>query len=263
MTGLSPVAALAVVGRWGLSVLAAIGRFTLFFVRAFAALPGAVIYPRETGRALMAIGWRPLPLIGMTLGFTGAALALQVHAGSSRIAAESLVPQLVAVGILRELGPVMVGLMIVARVTASIAAELATMTVRGEVETLHTLTAPPMRYLVAPRLVAALLVAPMLLFLGDTLGLMGGFLMATLVLDFAPEPYVLESWGFLTTADLVSSLVKGEVFAVLAVVMGCFYGLHATGGARGVGRAVRGAVQSAALMILAVNVLITLVLFAS
>ena len=122
-------AALASLGAAVLAALAALGRFALFTGRTLSHLVRPPFYGREFGAALLQIGYFSLPVVGMTALFTGGALALQIYAGGSRFNAQELVPQIVAVGIVRELGPVMVGLMVAARVTSSIAAEIATMKV--------------------------------------------------------------------------------------------------------------------------------------
>ncbi|MEL7133265.1 MAG: ABC transporter permease, partial [Pseudomonadota bacterium] len=127
---------LAAIGSAVLGLLAAIGRVALFFGRTVSHLVRPPFYPRELALALLNIGWLSLPVVGLTAIFTGGALALQIYAGGARFNAEAVVPQIVAIGMVRELGPVLVGLMIAARVTSSIAAEIATMKVTEQIDAL-------------------------------------------------------------------------------------------------------------------------------
>jgi phospholipid/cholesterol/gamma-HCH transport system permease protein len=193
--------------------------------------------------------------------FTGAALALQIYAGSTRFNAEAVVPQIVAIGIVRELGPVLVGLMIAARVTSSIAAEIATMKVTEQIDALVTLSTHPMKYLTAPRVLAATLIVPFLVAVGDIIGVFGGYAVATGTLGFNPVTYILNTLNFLELKDVVSSLVKGTVFGFIAALMGCYYGMNSGRGAQGVGSATKGSVEAAAVLILGANFVLTGVFF--
>ena len=254
---------LAALGRSALGLLAAIGRVTLFALSAVSHILRPPFYPREFLAALFNVGWFSLPVVGLTAFFTGGALALQTYAGGERFSAEAVVPQIVAIGIVRELGPVMVGLMLVARVTSSIAAEIATMKVTEQIDALITLSTHPMKYLTAPRVLAGLIMVPALVAVGDVIGIYGGFLVGTQTLGFAPATYIHNTWNFLTGADMVSSLVKGATFGFIATVMGCYHGFHSGRGAQGVGQATKGAVEAAAVLILSVNFLLTNMFFGS
>jgi phospholipid/cholesterol/gamma-HCH transport system permease protein len=163
----------------------------------------------------------------------------------------------------RELGPVLVGLMIAARVTSSIAAEIATMKVTEQIDALVTLSTHPMKYLTAPRVLAATLVVPLLVGIGDIIGIMGGFIVGTKQLGFAIGPYLNNTWNFLEMSDIVSSLIKGAAFGFIAAVMGCYHGMRSGRGAQGVGRATKTSVEAAAVLILAANFLLTSFFFAT
>ena len=167
---------LASVGRAAIGMSAATGRLALFAARASSHIFRPPWYPVEFLRQLLRIGYFSLPVVGMTALFTGGALALQIYAGGSRFNAESVVPSIVAIGMTRELGPVLGGLMVAGRVSASVAAEIATMRVTEQIDALATLSTNPFKYLVAPRLLAATLAMPVLAFIGDIIGVMGGFL---------------------------------------------------------------------------------------
>ena len=234
---------------------------TLFAVQAIGHSLRPPFYGREVALALLNIGWLSLPVVGLTAVFTGGALALQIYAGGARFNAEAVVPQIVAIGMVRELGPVLVGLMIAARVTSSIAAEIATMRVTEQIDALVTLSTHPMKYLVAPRVLAALITVPALVGVGDVIGIAGGWAVAPGSLGFNPAAYLQNTLDFLEPLDIVSSLAKGCAFGGIAAVMGCYFGMHSGRGAQGVGRATKGSVEAAAVLILAANFLLTGVFF--
>jgi phospholipid/cholesterol/gamma-HCH transport system permease protein len=209
------------------------------------------------------IGYLSLPVVGLTALFTGGALALQIYAGGARFNAESVVPSIVAIGMVRELGPVLGGLMVAGRVAASIAAEIGTMKVTEQIDALVTLSTHPMKYLTVPRVVAAVLTLPVLVAIGDIIGIMGGFLVGVTRLDFNASAYMTNTIDFLETSDVVSGLVKAAVFGFIVAVMGCYHGMNSGRGAQGVGRATTNAVVSASILILASNYVLTEVFFSA
>ena len=247
----------ASLGAAVLAVFAAIGRVAIFTAQTISHLVRPPFYPREFGQALLQIGYFSLPVVGLTAFFTGGALALQIYAGGARFSAEAVVPQIVAIGMVRELGPVLVGLMIAARVTSSIAAEIATMKVTEQIDALVTLSTHPMKYLTLPRVLAATLVMPLLVGVGDVIGIFGGYIVGTQRLGFNAAVYLQNTADFLEVRDVVSSLTKGAVFGFIAALMGCYYGMQSERGAMGVGRATKGSVVAAAVLILAANFLLT------
>ena len=257
------LAPLGALGRTILGLLAALGRLAQFTGQTFSHLLRPPFYFKEFAQSLLTIGYFSLPVVGLTALFTGGALALQIYAGGSRFSVEAVVPQIVAIGMVRELGPVLVGLMIAARVTSSIAAEIATMKVTEQIDALVTLSTNPMKYLTLPRVLAAILVVPLLVGIGDIIGIFGGYLVATLQLGFSPATYIRNTADFLQVADIVSSLAKGAVFGGIAALMGCYYGMRSGRGAQGVGRATKGSVEAAAILILAANFLLTTLFFSA
>jgi phospholipid/cholesterol/gamma-HCH transport system permease protein len=254
---------LVTLGGATLAALAAVGRLAIFTAQTLSHLARPPFYLREFGHALLQIGYFSLPVVGLTALFTGGALALQIYAGGARFSAEALVPQIVAVGMVRELGPVLVGLMIAARVTSSIAAEIATMKVTEQIDALVTLSTDPMKYLTLPRVLAATVVMPALVAVGDVIGVMGGYLVATERLGFNPATYITNTVNFLEPLDIISSLTKGAVFGFIAALMGCWYGMTSARGAMGVGRATKSAVVAAAVLILAANFILTEAFFSA
>jgi len=254
---------LAALGRNVLSALAMIGRVTRFAVDTVSHLFRPPFYAREFGHALIQIGWLSLPVVGMTALFTGGALALQIYAGGSRFNAETVVPSIVAIGLTRELGPVLGGLMVAARVASSIAAEIGTMKVTEQIDALTTLSTNPMKYLTLPRVLAATLAVPVLVGVGDVIGIMGGFLVGVGRLDFGAGTYLHNTSDFLEAWDVISGLMKGAVFGFIVALMGCFYGMNSGRGAQGVGRATKAAVVAASVLILASNYLLTELFFSA
>ncbi|QPM89317.1 MlaE family ABC transporter permease [Pseudooceanicola algae] len=257
---LSPVAAL---GRAALGFLAMVGRLAIFFGQTLSHMVRPPFYGREFAMALLNIGWLSLPVVGLTAIFTGGALALQIYAGGSRFDVQAVVPQIVALGVVRELGPVMVGLMIAARVTSSIAAEIATMKVTEQIDALVTLSTHPMKYLTVPRVLAALVTVPLLVGVGDILGIMGGYVVSVHSLGFNPGVYLNNTVNFIEPTDIISSLAKGAAFGVIATVMGCYGGMNSGRGAQGVGQATKSSVEAAAVLTLAANFLLTGVFFSA
>ena len=251
------------IGAAVIAALAAIGRVVIIAATGVSHILRPPFYIREFGQQLLQIGFYSLPVVGLTAVFTGAALALQIFAGGSRFNAEAVVPQIVAIGMVRELGPVLVGLMIAARVTSSVAAEIATMKVTEQIDALVTLSTNPMKYLTTPRILAATIVVPLLVGIGDIIGIMGGFMIGTGRLGFNAASYLQNTWNFLENLDIISSLVKGAVFGFIAALMGCYYGMNSARGAQGVGAATKSSVVAASVLILAANYILTELFFAA
>jgi phospholipid/cholesterol/gamma-HCH transport system permease protein len=256
-------ASFGTLGRQVLGTLAAIGRVTGFALRVLVHMLRPPYYPRELVGQLLAIGWFSLPVVGLTALFTGGALALQIYAGGARFNAEAVVPSIVAIGMARELGPVLGGLMVAGRVAAAIAAELGTMKVTEQIDALTTLSTNPMKFLAAPRVLAATLTVPLLVAVGDAIGIMGGWLVSTSRLGFNSAVYLQNTADFLQVWDVGSGLVKGAVFGFLVALMGCYHGMNSGRGAQGVGRATTNAVVSASVLILASNYLLTEAFFSA
>ena len=252
---------LANLGRVVLALLAETGRVTLFIKDAIIQGLTPTIYFRQIFDQLMKIGYNSLLVVGLTAFFTGGALALQIYLGSSRFNAESLVASIVALGITRELGPVLGGLMVAGRVGSSIAAELGTMRVTEQIDALTTLSTNPYKYLVAPRLIAGLTMLPILVLIADIIGVFGGYLVGVYRLEFNPANYLKLTWQYLEALDVISGLVKAAAFGFIVALMGCYHGFNSKGGAQGVGIATTNAVVSSSVLILATNYLITAAFF--
>jgi phospholipid/cholesterol/gamma-HCH transport system permease protein len=247
-------------GRAAIGITRMIGRVAIFAGRGLARV-GA--HPSELARQMLHIGWLSLPVVGLTALFTGAALALQIHSGGERFQAGDVVPAIVAIGMARELGPVLGGLMVAARVASSIAAEIGTMKVTEQIDALVTLSTNPLKYLVVPRIVAATLSMPILVATGDAIGIMGGWLVGITRLDFNSATYLKNTVDFLEPWDIGSGLFKGAAFGFIVALMGCYHGMNSARGAQGVGAATKSAVVSASVLILAANYILTELFFTS
>lgn len=219
------------------------------------------IFLRLVGQQMMRIGYYSLPVVGLTAFFTGGVLALQTFIGGSRLNAEGIVANIVVLGITRELGPVLAGLMVAGRVSAAIAAEIGTMRVTEQIDALTTLSTNPFKYLMAPRVIAAVICLPLLVAVADTIGVMGGYIVSTQSLGFNGAVYLKNTVDFLEPQDVTSGLAKAAVFGFIIAIMGCYHGYYSRGGAQGVGKATTNAVVSASILILASNYVLTNLFF--
>lgn len=247
------------VGRYVLALLATLGAPAIFAGRAVVAALTPPWFGGQLLRQFGRIGFYSLPVVGFTAVFTGAALALNIYTGGARFNAESFVPNIVALGITRELGPVIAALMLAGRVSAAIAAEIGAMRATEQIDAMQTLSVDPFRYLVAPRLWAAVITLPLLVLVADVLGIMGGYVVSTRTLNFDAAIYIRNTWDFIESWDVISGLIKAAVFGFMIAIMGCYHGYNAKGGAQGVGQAATYAVVSAAILIFVANYVLTTV----
>ncbi len=254
---------IAKIGSLTLSFIASVGALSVFIVRTISAVIGAPHYVHLIGQQMLRIGYFSLPVVALTSFFTGGVLALQIYYGGNEFNSETIVASIVALGITRELGPVLGGLMVAGRVSSAIAAEIGTMRVTEQIDALSTLSTDPYKYLVAPRIVAALITLPLLVMIADIIGVMGGFVVSTQLLDFNAALYVQRTIDFISLDDITSGLIKASVFGFIIAIMGCFNGYFSAGGAQGVGRATTNAVVSSSILILSSNYIMTSLLFSN
>ena len=212
-------------------------------------------------RQMEEVGLKSVPVVLITGTFTGAVLALQSYIGFKRFNAEAFVGTVVALSMTRELGPVLTGLMVSGRVGSSMAAELGTMRVTEQIDALYTLAVNPIQYLIVPRLLAALIMMPVLVVFADCIGIAGGYLVSVNMLKSNPYIYMERTWNFLEFNDIYSGLLKACVFGVIIATVSCYQGFYTQGGAEGVGRATTKAVVLSCLFILIFNYIITALLF--
>ncbi len=216
---------------------------------------------REWLKQMVRVGVDSIPVVFLTAMFTGMVLALQTYNGFQRVHAESFVGSVVALAMLRELSPVLVGLMVTGRVGSSIAAEIGTMRVTEQIDALKALATDPVQYLFVPRVIAGITMLPLLVLLGDALGIYGGYLVGVKLMHSNPIIYEENTYQFLKMNDIWSGLIKAGVFGLILTLTGCVRGYYTTGGAEGVGRATTNAVVSASLIILLTDFFLTKLLF--
>jgi len=241
-------------GRLTLAFVASTGRMALFALTALSHVFRPPFYAGLLARQLINIGYYSLPVVGLTAIFTGMVLALQSYSGFQRFNAESAIATVVVISMVRELGPVIGGLMVAGRVGAAIAAEIGTMRVTDQIDALTTLSTNPFKYLIVPRILAGLISLPVLVLVADIIGVFGGFIVGTVKLHFNASSYLHQTFTYLTEA---------AVFGFVVTLTGCYHGYHSRGGAQGVGAATTYAVVSGSILILLVNYLLTSLLFIS
>mgnify|MGYP006272445235 FL=1 len=251
------------IGSGALGLAAALGGIVAFALRAVSRGLTPPYFPRQYLRQFLDIGYYSLPVVGLTAIFTGAVLALQSYTGFQRFQAESAIATIVVLSVVRELGPVLAGLMVAGRVGAAMAAELGTMRVTEQIDALTTLSTDPYRYLIMPRLVGGLIMLPLLVVVADVIGVMGGYLIATLKLGFGSVEYLNNTFQYLETMDVVSGLTKAAVFGFIVALMGCYHGFNSERGAQGVGVATTRAVVTASILILTANYIVTELFFSN
>src|SRR5271156_1816343 len=202
---------LSSIGRGFIAFATATGRLTLFTGPAVSRCFVPPFFLRVVLRQMIEIGYFSLPVVGLTALFTGMVLALQSYTGFARFNAEGAIANVVVLSMTRELGPVLAGLMVAGRVGAAMAAELGTMRVTEQIDALSTLSTNPFKYLIAPRLTAGVLMLPLLVLVGDVIGVFGGFLVSVYKLHFNAAEYISQTWEHLETRDVASGLWKAGV----------------------------------------------------
>ena len=252
---------IALIGKTLLMFLTKVGIFSRFIWKILSYALTGPFYAKTFFNQLIQIGFLSLPVVGLTAVFTGAALALQIYSGGTRFNAESVVPSIVAIGICRELGPVLCGLIMAGRVASSISAEIGTMKVTEQIDALYTLNTNPYNFLVIPRVCACVFSLPLLTLTSDILGIFGGFLVGISTLEFNATNYLLNTVKFLELADVFSGLIKAVFFGLIIGLLGTFHGLNTTVGARGVGKSTISAVVWSSISVLAANYILTEALF--
>ena len=216
---------------------------------------------KEWFRQMVRLGVDSIPVVFLTAMFTGMVLALQTYNGFQRVHAENFVGSVVALAMLRELSPVLVGLMVTGRVGSSMAAEIGTMRVTEQLDALEALATDPVHYLFVPRVIAGIVMLPFLVVLGDALGIGGGYLVAVKLMGANPVVYESNTYQYLEMNDIWSGLVKAAAFGLILTLTGCVRGYYTSGGAEGVGRSTTAAVVNASLIILLSDFFLTKLLF--
>jgi len=252
---------LTAIGRYTESLCIHIGLYASTLGRAVRRMFSRPWHARMLLLQAEEVGVQSMPVVLLTALFTGMVLALQSYIVFHRFAAESMTGIVVSMSVVRELGPVLVGLMVAGRVGASFAAELGTMRVSEQIDALWTLSTDPVRYLVLPRILAVTLMMPLLVVLADFIGIYGGYAISIYVLDQNPAVYIENTTLYMELQDFYSGLVKAAFFGMLIGVIGCTEGFHCRGGAAGVGRATTRAVVISCMSILIFDYFLTAWMF--
>jgi phospholipid/cholesterol/gamma-HCH transport system permease protein len=214
-------------------------------------------YLADTVQQADLIGVGSLPTVVLTGFFTGAVLAMQSANTMERFGSLSLIGKLVAVSMVRELGPVLTGLMVAGRNASGMASELGSMQVTEQIDAMRALGTDPIKKLVTPRMVATVIMLFFLTIVSDFFGLFGGAIVAGLLLGLDTRQYLNNAWQSLTFADVFMGLVKPAFFGFIVASVGCYYGLSARGGTQGVGRATTQAVVVASVFLIVFDTLLT------
>ena len=248
-------------GRKCLNFVSLIGHFFIFFAQSISWIFRPPWYLKRILLQILDIGYFSLPVVGLTTFFSGMVLALQTYNGFTDFNNESTVARVVLTSITRELGPVLTGLMVAGRIGAKMAAEIATMRVTEQIDALGTLGTRPMQYLIAPKIIASIICIPFLVMIGNTIGILGGYVIAIYKLNFNPNIYLYATFEYLEFIDIIQGLVKAAFFGLIISMVSCYFGFNATKGAEGVGYATTASVVISSIMILTSTYIITALFF--
>lgn len=245
---------------WIRGHLEGLGAFSMLFGSAFRNLFARPFYGGDVILQMDSIGVGSLPIVILTGFFTGAVMSLQLASTLQQYGQIQRTGQLVALSLVRELGPVLIGLMVAGRNAAGMASELGSMTVTEQVDAMRALGTDPMKKLVSPRLLATVVMMFFLVILADVMGLIGGYIYAISALGLNGRQYWYTAVQALGVPDLAQGLIKPIIFGIVVAVVGCYYGMSARGGTRGVGRATTTAVVSSSVLIILLDFLVSRVL---
>jgi len=207
------------------------------------------------------VGVKSLLVVVLTGTFTGMVMALQGYYGFRMFNAESMVGSTVALGITRELGPVLTAIMVTARAGSAMAAELGTMRVTEQIDAYYVMSANPVKYLIVPRIVAAVLMLPLLTIVADFVGILGGYFVGVPILHINAGAFMKNIVTIVSLDDIYNGLIKSAFFGLILSVAGCYKGFTMTGGAEGVGKATTEAVVLASVSILVCDYFLTAIMF--
>jgi len=244
--------------RW----VQAVQDFTFLLVDSLRALWSPPRYLVDTLIQMDVIGFGSLPIVMLIGFFTGGVLALQSYRTLSTFGETGIMGKVVALSLVLELGPVLTALMMAGRNSTGIASELGSMIVSEQVDAMRAMGTDPLRKLVVPRLIAALITLPLLTIIADFCGLLGGYFISYFTVRLTTEEYWTSAYQALSYHDVTQGLLKPIFFAVLISLIGCYQGLHTTGGTEGVGRATTQAMVVASVLIVVVDFFVTKFLIA-
>lgn len=215
------------------------------------------IYWKDILMQMDTIGVGSLPIVALIGAFSGIVMTLQMSRALATYGATSQTGQVVAISIVRELGPVLTALLIAGRNASGIASELGSMKVTEQIDAMRALGTDPIQKLVVPRLMATAIMQPLLTVIADFVALLGGLLIAVTIIGNTADQYWNSAIDVLELNDVIQGLSKPFVFAIIIALVGCYYGLRTSGGTQGVGRATTQAVVVASVWVFVIDVLIT------
>lgn len=216
---------------------------------------------REWVRVMNSLGWRCLLPVLCVVGPMGAAVALQGISLLRMFGTEGLLSSMLSVAILREISPVMASMMVASQAGSSISAELGAMRVKEEIDALEVMAVNPIQRLVVPRMLAGLIVTPLLNAVASFVGLLGGYLVAVPIKAMNAGTFFDQLFTLVTPADLTIGVIKTAIFGLAITTIACYYGFHVSGGAEGVGRATNRTVVYSGVVVLLLNYLISSMLY--
>jgi phospholipid/cholesterol/gamma-HCH transport system permease protein len=241
-------------------LLSSLGAYGILIREVYRDLKSQGVHPKELMKQIVVIGVRSIPIVLLTSIFTGMVLAIQTAYGLHRFGAKNYVGNIVSLSLVRELGPVLTSIMLCGRVGAGIAAELASMVVTEQVDAMRVLGANPIRKLVTPKVIAALIVLPLLTVLADLIGVYGGLVVAVLDLNITQHTYYRSIIYTIKIKDVFDGLIKAGFFGFFMVTIACFKGLNTKGGTEGVGMTTTEAVVVSSIVVFVSDFFITKIL---
>jgi len=246
-------------GNWTIGIFHQLGAVVLLFFEAMGQLKKLRV--RETMKQCLDLGVMSFPIVALTLLFTGMVLSVQIAGELTKYGAEFTVGAIVAIGMGRELGPVLCGVVLAGRVGAAITAEIGTMRVTEQIDALRCLAVSPVGYLVLPRLAACMTMLPLLTVFGVTIGVFGGMIVASLSHGVSSYVFMHSIHVYCVPSDLYIGVMKSVVFGMIVALVGCDRGMTCEAGAEGVGKATTQSVVYSIIMLFAANYLLSAVLF--
>lgn len=246
-----------VIGNFTLNICTLAGRFTLFLLKSIQSLFTSKLKLHKVFVQMQRIGVDSLPIVILTGLFTGMVFALQSYIGFQRVGGEQFIGAVVALGLVRELGPVLTGLMVTGRACSAIAAEIGTMRITEQLDALRTLRISVFQYLVVPRILAGLIILPFLTLFATVCGIIGGYVICVHVLGLNGDEYINNIKAYVEMSDIIGGLIKSSVFGLILSWVGCYKGYHTRGGAHGVGISTTESVVMSSMLILITNYFLT------
>jgi len=237
------------------------GRIVLLFISVLGWMFRPPLRLRLIFKQMEFVGVRSIFVVVLTGMFTGMVMALQGYHGFRMFSAEGMVGATVALGMTRELGPVLTSLMVTARAGSAMAAEIGTMKVTEQVDALYVMAANPIQYLIVPRVIAGVIMVPFLTIISDFVGIVGGYFVGVGLLNINAGIFMKNITKMVELSDIFNGLVKAACFGLILSLVGCYKGFRTTGGAEGVGRATTEAVVLASITILISDYFLTALMF--